>query len=128
MQRDISDRNDLHLVMNVFYEKLLADDTINYIFTDVVKIDIITHIPVIVDFWENILFHKDIYHNNPMKIHLEINNKTPLFPHHFNTWLSYFNSAIDELFTGPIALLAKERALSIANVMQIKIKQARSSG
>jgi hemoglobin len=123
MERDISDRNDIELLMNLFYEKLLADNTINYIFTDVLNIDIKTHIPVIVDFWENILFQKNIYHNNPMKIHIEINNKTPLLPHHFKTWLFYFNSTIDELFAGPIALLTKERALSIATVMQIKIAQ-----
>ena len=126
MKKDIDGRKDIDLLMNVFYEKLLKDDTINYIFTDVVKIDIKTHIPVIADFWESILFHRDIYHNNPMKIHVDMDNKTPLLKHHFDTWLFYFNSTVDELFEGRVALLAKERALSIATVMQIKIGQQKS--
>ena len=127
MKKDITDREDIDRLMNVFYEKLLKDDTINYIFTDVAKIDIKTHIPVIADFWESILFNHDIYHNNPMKIHTDMNNQTPLLKHHFDTWLSYFASTVDELFEGSIALLAKERALSIATVMQVKIIQQKSS-
>ena len=123
MKKDIGNREDIDLLMNVFYEKLLKDDTINYIFTDVVKINIKTHIPVIADFWESILFNSNIYHNNPMKIHLDIQNKTPLLKHHFDTWLGYFNSTVDELFEGRISVKAKERALSIATVMQIKIAQ-----
>lgn len=123
MKKDIADRKDIDLLMNIFYEKLLKDSTINYIFTDVVKIDIKTHIPIIADFWESILFNENIYHNNPMKIHLDINSKTPLLKHHFDTWLTYFNSSIDELFEGSVALKAKQRALSIATTMQIKIAQ-----
>ena len=128
MKKDITDREDIDRLMNVFYEKLLKDDTINYIFTDVAKIDIKTHLPVIADFWESILFHRDIYNNNPMKIHIDMHNKTPLLKHHFDTWLFYFNSTIDELFEGSVALLAKQRALSIATVMQIKISQTDPAG
>jgi hemoglobin len=123
MKKDIADRKDLDMLMNVFYEKLLKDDTINYIFTDIVKIDIKTHIPIIADFWESILFGRNVYNNNPMKIHLEIHNKTPLTKEHFNTWLSYFDSSVDELFEGSVALKARQRALSIATTMQIKIAQ-----
>jgi hemoglobin len=128
MKKDIADRKDIDLLMNVFYEKLLKDDSINYIFTDVVKINIKTHIPVIADFWESILFHKNIYQNNPMKIHVDMNNKTPLLKHHFDTWLFYFNSTVDELFEGSMALQAKERALSIATVMRVKIAQQKNAG
>ena len=123
MKKDIGNREDIDLLMNVFYEKLLKDDSINYIFTDVIKINIKTHIPVIADFWESILFSSISYSNNLMKIHLDIQNKTPLLKHHFDTWLGYFNSTVDELFEGSVALKAKERALSIATVMQIKIAQ-----
>ena len=123
MKKDIDNREDIDLLMNVFYGKLLKDDSINYIFTDVIKINIKTHIPVIADFWESILFNRNCYQNNPMKIHLDIQNKTPLLKHHFDTWLGYFNTTVDELFEGSIASKAKERALSIATVMQIKIAQ-----
>ncbi len=123
MKKDIADRIDIDLFVNVFYRKLLEDNTINYIFTDVMKINLETHLPVIADFWESILFNRNIYNNNPMRIHLDIQNKTPLLKQHFDTWLGYFNSTIDELFEGSVALIAKQRALSIATVMQIKIAQ-----
>ncbi len=123
MKKDITDRRDIELLMNTFYERLLKDDSINYIFTDIVKIDIKTHIPVITDFWESILFNSNIYNNNPMKLHVDLNNKTPLQKHHFETWLKYFAASVDELFEGNSAILAKQRAVSIATVMQIKISQ-----
>lgn len=123
MKKDITDRKDIELLVDIFYERLLKDDSINYIFNDVAKIDIKTHIPVITDFWESILLNSNVYNNNPMKIHLDLNNKTPLQKHHFETWLKYFTASVDELFEGNTAMLAKQRAVSIATVMQIKINQ-----
>jgi len=126
MKQDITNREDIDHLMHAFYSKLLEDSSISYIFNDVAKINIETHIPVIADFWESILFNRNVYHNNPMKIHMELHNKTPLLKHHFEVWLNYFNSTVDELFEGAIAAKAKERALSVATVMQIKISQQRS--
>lgn len=126
MKNDIATRQDIDLLMRVFYNKLLADDSISYIFTDVAQINIDEHLPVIADFWESILFNRNTYHNNPMKIHTDMATKTPLLKHHFDTWLAYFNASVDELFYGEIAFKAKQRALSIATVMQIKI--ARQAG
>lgn len=123
MKKDIEDRKDIELLMNTFYKKLLADNTISYIFTDVIKLNMETHIPIIADFWESILLHKNVYHNNPIKIHLDMNRKTPLLKHHFDTWVRNFNDSVDALFEGSVASMAKERALSIATVMQIKIAQ-----
>ena len=121
MKKDIEDRADIEHLMNVFYDRLLKDDSINYIFTDIARIDIRSHIPVITDFWETVLLNKNVYHNNTMKIHMELNNKTPLEKEHFTTWLYYFTTTVDELFEGKTALMAKQRATSVATVMQIKI-------
>src|SRR5438105_3308094 len=112
MKKDISTREDINHLMEVFYDRLLKDDSINYIFTDVAKLDIKTHITVITDFWESILFNKNVYRNNPMKIHLELDEKSPLLKHHFDTWLKYFTSVADELFEGSTTELAKQRAVS----------------
>ncbi|HEY8688439.1 MAG TPA: group III truncated hemoglobin [Chitinophagaceae bacterium] len=121
--KDITDRTDIELLMNTFYRRLLADENINYIFTDVAKIDMKTHIPVIANFWESVLLNKNVYHNNAMKIHMDLNDKTSLTKMHFDIWLQHFNTTVDELFEGDIALLAKQRAKSVATVMQIKIAQ-----
>jgi len=121
--KDITDRADIELLMNTFYGRLLADENINYIFTDVAKIDMKTHMPILADFWESVLLNKNVYHSNAMKIHMELNDKTPLTKTHFNIWLQHFNTTVDELFEGDIALLAKQRAKSVATLMQIKIVQ-----
>ena len=81
--------------------------------------------PVLVDFWEMILFGADTYRKNAMKPHVALNEKSPFLKEHFTTWLAYFKQTVDELFEGDIAYKAKERATSIATVMQIRVVQAR---
>jgi len=123
MNKDISSRADLLQLVSNFYEKLLADDSINYLFTDIAKINLDHHIPVLVDFWDSIIFQSDTYQKNAMQPHINLHQKSPLQPQHFETWLRYFNETVDELFEGEKAFLAKERALSIATVMKIKLMQ-----
>lgn len=122
-KKDISSREDLLLLVTRFYEKLLGDETISYLFTDVAKINLDHHLPVLVDFWDAILFQSDTYRKNAMQPHLDLHHKSPLQNQHFDTWLRYFNESVDELFEGETAFVAKERALSIATVMKIKVKQ-----
>jgi hemoglobin len=124
MKKDITNREDLLLLIQKFYDKLLADPTISYLFTDIAKINLGHHLPVLVDFWDSVLFQSDTYHKNAMQSHINLHQKSPLLPHHFETWLRYFNETADELFEGATAFLAKERALSIATVMKIKLKQS----
>lgn len=122
---DIVTQKDLEMLMAVFYEKLLADDAISYIFTDVAKIDLAEHLPHIVSFWEQNILNSGSYRNNVLKIHLDLNEKLPFTATHFKTWLTHFNQTIDEHFAGPNAELMKTRALSIATVMQIKMQNVR---
>ncbi len=124
MKKDIENRNDLLILVTKFYEKLLADSSISYLFTDVAKINLDHHLPVLIDFWDSILFQSDTYHKNAMQPHMDLHRKSPLTKHHFDTWLRYFKESVDELFTGDNAFIIKERATSIATVMQIKSHQS----
>ena len=123
MRKDITDREDLLLLMKNFYEKLLADPSINYLFTDIAKINLAHHLPVLVDFWDSVLFQSDTYRKNAMQPHMALHEQSPLGKHHFETWLRYFKDSVDELFEGDNAFIIKERATSIATVMQIKTRQ-----
>jgi hemoglobin len=123
MKKDIANREDLLILLTQFYNKLLADKSISYLFTDVAKIDLHHHLDILVNFWQSVLFQSDTYRKNAMQPHMILHQKSPLQKHHFETWLRYFNETVDELFEGEKASLAKERALSIATVMQIKISQ-----
>ena len=122
-KKDIQSRDDLLRLMQEFYKKLLTDDSINYLFTNIAKINLDHHLPVLVDFWDSILFQSDTYQKNAMQPHINLHLQSPLQPQHFETWLRYFNETVDELFEGEKAFLAKERALSIATVMKIKLMQ-----
>lgn len=123
MKKDISNRDDLLQLLTIFYSKLLADSSISYLFTEIARIDLIHHLDILVNFWDSVLFQNDVYRKNAMQPHLDLHQKSPLQKHHFQTWLKYFNESVDELFEGEKAFLAKERALSIATVMQIKVSQ-----
>jgi hemoglobin len=126
MKKDISNREDLLLLVTRFYEKLLTDETISYLFTDIGKIDLAHHLPVLVNFWDTVLFQSDTYSKNAMQPHMLLHEKSSLLESHFTTWLNYFKQTVDELFEGEVAFLAKERAQSIATVMRIKIAQLKN--
>ena len=123
MKKDIANREDILKLLTHFYDKLLADPSISYLFTDVAKIDLPHHMDTLVNFWDSILFQSDTYRKNAMQPHMVLHQKSPLKKHHFQTWLTYFTETVDEFFEGDKAHLAKERAISIATVMQIKISQ-----
>ena len=123
MKQDITSRADIMRLMETFYDRLLADPSISYLFTDVAGIDMAEHIPIIADFWESVLFQADTYHRNAMKPHMVLHGKSPLTKAHFDTWLGHFRSVVEDMFAGEKAFQAIERATSISTLMQIKIKQ-----
>ncbi|MBX2933545.1 MAG: group III truncated hemoglobin [Ferruginibacter sp.] len=126
MKPDIEKRTDIEKFVTLFYDYVRVDKTIGFIFNDVVKINWEKHIALITDFWEAILLDNPVYKNNAMEVHYEINKILPLQPVHFESWLHLFNKAIDELFEGKTATLAKTRAKSISDVMQYKMQQAKN--
>jgi hemoglobin len=118
---DIETRTDIDDLMKRFYERATNDEIIGYIFTDVVKLDLEKHLPIIGDFWESLLLGGKNYQKhgrNPLQVHGEINEKTPLEPKHFRRWLEIFHETVDEMFNGTRADFAKSRAEAIANRMQ----------
>ena len=120
--KDILNTEDLYLLVDEFYKKLLADESISYIFTDIVKIKLEEHLPIFVTFWSQSIFNTGGYFNNLTNIHLDISEKEYLTPALFSIWLNHFNTSVDENFIGSNAEKIKTQALSIATIMQIKIK------
>src|SRR5690606_17363172 len=97
--RDIEHRSDLEVLLRAFYEKLLDDPEVGYIFTTIAKIDLEPHLVHIVDFWEQTLFNKGSYRNNVLQIHQDLNSLEKLTSRHFEVWLSHFTAIIDNMFT-----------------------------
>ncbi len=125
MKTDISNRDDIQKLVLSFYDKVKKDDVIGYIFNDVAKVNWEKHLPVMYDFWENVLFGSGNYSGNPMVTHTRLHEKTALSAEHFDRWKSIWIATVDELFEGDTAELAKQRAVSIANVMHIKVTQSK---
>jgi len=121
MKKDIENKKDIALLVDEFYNKVKEDGIIGYIFTDVAMVNWEKHLPVMYNFWENTLFYTGTYEGNPMELHKHLHRLMPLTLEHFKQWNYLFIKTVDELFEGPNANLAKQRAISISAVMQIKI-------
>lgn len=121
--KDIQSQDDLLQLVTLFYDKLLTDESISYIFTEVVKIKLEEHLPILVTFWSQAVLGTGGYSRNLTQIHLDVSEKSYLSPELFKIWLGHFNDSVDTLFAGEKAEQIKTNALSIATIMQIKIAQ-----
>ncbi|MBL7766484.1 MAG: group III truncated hemoglobin [Chitinophagaceae bacterium] len=120
MRKDIETRADIEQVIRIFYEKLLADERIAYLFTEIAKIDLSTHLPRLCDFWESIIFDKNDYAKNVMTLHTHLHQQSPLTAEHFKIWLHYFFETVDQYHEGILAQKMKDRANGIAYIMKTK--------
>ena len=121
--KDIETPEDIHKIVATFYDYLLADSSISYMFTEVVKIQLEEHLPILVAFWSQALLGTGGYFNNLTQIHLDLHHKSALTPELFQIWLGHFNAAIDVHAEGFNCERMKTQALNLATVMQIKIAQ-----
>ncbi len=122
MKKDISNREEIVLLVNSLYDKVNIDKTIGHIFSDVANVNRELHLPLMVNFLAGILLDEHSYSGNPMIKHIELNKRYPLTEKHFQVWLQLFHQTVDELFWGIKADEVKARAAYIAQLMQHKIK------
>jgi hemoglobin len=113
---DISTKQDIRLLMDNFYSKLLKMEGMKEVFAG---LDFESHIPNIVHFWSFVLLDEEGYRTNVFEKHRHL----PIKPHQFDTWRDVFNANVDELFEGPVASMAKQRATSLAFTFKSKWEQ-----
>lgn len=121
MKPDINSRADIETCVNAFYDKVKDDLEIGVFFLEVVPVNWASHLPRMYDFWENILFHTGRFEGNPMQKHREVHMRHPIEARHFDRWILLFNQTIDSRFDGPNAQNLKQKAASIAAIMQTKM-------
>jgi hemoglobin len=125
--KDIENRADIDLIVCDFYEQVLSDPIIGFIFTDIAKIDLELHLPLIGDFWfDMILGSKESelakrYRGNALRSHLELNSLIDLKPGHFTRWLYLFTNSVDRHFQGSNAEQMKKRAVMVAQSISAAI-------
>jgi hemoglobin len=112
---DIRDRDDIAELVTEFYTRAFKDQVLGPIFIDVAKMDLEAHMPIMCDFWETVLFQAGKYGRNAYGVHLDLHQKEPLTPMHFQRWHDIWETTVDDLFHGPKANLAKMQAGRVAN-------------
>jgi hemoglobin len=123
MKTDIQNRNDIEWLVNCFYRKVLADDELGFIFEKVAKANWSTHLPIMYNFWENIILFTGSYDGNPMQLHEHLHNIKHINETHFDKWNALFLATVNENFEGSNAELAKLRAINISRIIKKKILQ-----
>jgi hemoglobin len=122
-RKTLENRKDLELLIHRLYSRLMVDPQIGKLFTEVVQLDLAIHLPRIVSFWDNLLFQATDYQGDPMATHIHLHRLHPLTANDFEVWLAHFDASMDENFEGEVAERAKQRARSIAMLMQIKLQR-----
>ncbi|MEO6671329.1 MAG: group III truncated hemoglobin [Ferruginibacter sp.] len=127
MKKDIETRTDIELLVNSFYNKVIADSRLGYVFLQVAEVNWSTHLAVMYDFWENMILFTGTYEGNPMNLHKHLSQLSPLNQTHFDQWNKLFTETVDELFEGKKAVIAKQRTISISNIISQKVLEAQQN-
>lgn len=118
MKHDIKTRQDVELLVDTFYGNLMRDKQLAFIFKELAHINWSYHLPVMYNFWENVILCTGSYDGNPMDLHKHLHHIQPLSEANFRAWDRIFVRTVDKLFEGKNASMAKERALSISAILR----------
>ncbi|WP_354702188.1 hypothetical protein DSM112329_02542 [Paraconexibacter sp. AEG42_29] len=120
---DIESRADCERLVRAFYGRALTDPVIGFIFTDIARLDVEAHVPVIASFWETILLDAHSYGGGAFRPHAELHARVELRSGHFERWLALWRTTVDELFAGERADLAKSHAQRVAGAFERRLPQ-----
>ena len=124
MKKDISDIEDIKLMVNAFYDQIRENKVLGPIFNGIIQDRWSQHLEKMYTFWQTILLEEHTYFGSPFPPHA----KLPVDVSHFEQWLQLFNQNMDNLFEGTKADEAKWRAAKMAQMFQIKIDYIQQKG
>jgi hemoglobin len=120
--KDISNLEDIKLMVNTFYDNVGKDDLLGPIFNDKLQDRWSEHLEKMYGFWQTILFDVRAYSGSPFPPHKQL----PVDKTHFDRWIQIFNTTIDTQFSGTITEEAKMRATNMAYMFNHKIEYFRN--
>ena len=115
---DLDSRANIERFVDLFYQRMLADEILAPIFVNVAEVDLAVHLPHIKDYWCKLLLGERGYRRHTMNIHRVLHGKRALAPGDFQRWLGFFTATVDDNFSGQGAERAKRIAATIAANMQ----------
>ncbi len=118
---DLATRDDVEVLLRRFYGRVFADDVLAEPFSELRAKGLESHLPVMCDFWETVLFRAGLYHGSALLVHRQLNERHPLCANHFARWLSLWERTVYEMYYGPAAQRAKVQAARIAKSMHRRL-------
>lgn len=116
-KHDLTDKDDIILMVDTFYTKVNKDDILSPVFNEFSKVNWDKHLPRMYDFWNTILFSEGNYKGSPFDKHIPL----PINSTHFERWMTLFKETLDELFEGDFTESTKARANLIAYTFESKL-------
>ncbi len=120
---DISNLEDIQLLVNTFYSRVRENELLGPIFNDILKDRWTEHLEKMYRFWQTILLEVPTYSGSPFPPHA----KLPVSQLHFDTWLKLWHGTLDEFFVGEKADEAKWRGARMAEMFMFKIDYYRNN-
>lgn len=118
---DVASRADVEALLRRFYGQVLVDDLLAEPFAEIRAHGLESHLPVMCDFWETVLFRAGLYQGSAVGAHQKVHHRSTLAARHFIRWLTLWNTSIDQLYQGPTAEHAKLQAARIARSMHRRL-------
>ncbi|HRD10788.1 MAG TPA: group III truncated hemoglobin [Mycobacterium sp.] len=119
---DLASRADVEELLRRFYGRVFVDDVLAEPFIELRAKGLESHLAVMCDFWETVLFRAGLYHGSALVVHRRLHDRHPLSANHFVRWLQLWNAAIDEKYHGPVAERAAIQAARIAKAMHRRLR------
>jgi len=117
-KQDVQDRKDIEKIVNDFYDEVKENPKLQHFF---IHVNWAKHLPVMYNFWENVLFFTGKYSGNPMEVHTKMHSKQPVTKEDFQEWKAVFTKTVKKNFEGKNADIIIQKAQSIAAIMELKI-------
>ena len=121
-KHDIEGLDDIKVLVNSFYAKILANEILAPIFNTHIQDRWPMHLEKMYTFWQTVLLGEHTYFGSPFPPHARL----PVTHIHFEQWLTLFKETINELFYGERANEAIWRANKMAEMFEIKIEYNRN--
>lgn len=123
IKSDISNRNDVILLVDTFYNHIQSDELLGPIFQVKIQDHWPVHLEKMYNFWSTILLDEHTYKGAPFAAHIKLD----INEEHFKRWLLIFFSTIDELFEGEKVEEAKWRAVQMGKNFSSKLEFIRNN-
>ncbi|EKT78884.1 MULTISPECIES: group III truncated hemoglobin [Rhodococcus] len=114
---DLATRADIEDVLRRFYGRVLVDDLLAVPFAEIRERGLESHLPIMCDFWETVLFGAGRYQGSALRVHRSVHTRQRLEARHFLRWLTLWSTTVGQRFHDPIAAHATVHATRIARAM-----------